>query len=102
MTEKKLLVKAFKIHSAVGWMPQDMGAPQSAACVLMCKGGHRLSVNDAWGSVYEPQAGGWLLVNESGRCAYRSDEDFQPGAEHVKDDFYRVPLAGDILQGVDK
>lgn len=102
MTEKKLLVKAFKIHSAVGWMPQDMGEPQSAACVIMCEGGHSLSVNDAWGSVYEPQAGGWLLVNKSGRAAYRSDADFQAAAVHVKEDYYQVTLAGDILEGLDK
>lgn len=102
MTEKKLLIKAFKIRSAVGWMPQDMGEPQTAACVLMCEGGHRLSVNDAWGSVYDPQAGGWLLVNQSGRAAYRSDADFQNGAEHVEGDFWKVPLHGDILEGVNK
>mgnify|MGYP003407103188 CR=1 FL=1 len=96
------VIKAFKIHSAVGWMPQDMGEPQSAACVLMCKGGHRLSVNDAWASVYEPKEGGWLLVNQSGRAAYRSNEEFLAAAEHIQDDYYRVTLAGDILEGVDK
>lgn len=102
MTEKKTVIKAFKIRQVNGWMPQDMGAPQSAACILFCEGGHDLSVNDAWACVYEPQVGGWLLVNKSGRAAYRSDADFRAAAVHVKEDYYQVTLAGDILEGLDK
>lgn len=90
------LVRAFKIRSAVGWMKQDMGSPDSAACVITCVCGHTLGVNDAWGSVYEPKAGGWLLVNQAGTPVYRSDIQFKATCVHVKDNFFNVPTHGDI------
>lgn len=102
MAEKKLLVRAFKIREITSWMSHDLGAAPSAACTLVGECGHVLGVNDAWASVYEPKVGGWLLVNQSGRAAYRDDVDFVAGAEHYGGNFYRVPLAGDILEGIDK
>lgn len=74
----------------------QLGGEPDASCTLDCEGGHYLNVNDAWARVYEPQSGGWLLVNKEGRAAYRSDASFTATCVHRKDQFYEVPFQGDL------
>jgi hypothetical protein len=93
---KTVLVRAFKITGFVDWMQWDFDAAPSAECTLQCECGHTLYVNDAWASVYSPQPGGWLLVKQSGKAVYRSNEDFQAISVYKKDNFYEVPFLGDL------
>jgi hypothetical protein len=97
-SSKTILVRAFKIKSCVEWMNFELGGEPSAACLLVCECGHKLSVNDAWAQVYTPEAGGWLLVNQTGRASYRSDVDFKAIAIHQQADFYHVPNGGDFAE----
>lgn len=94
---KTVLVRAFKINACVSPMNFAYDVEPDASCTLSCEGGHCLTVNDAWARVYEPQSGGWLLVNKEGRPVYRSDASFRATAVQREDKrFYDVPFFGDL------
>jgi hypothetical protein len=85
MAERQL-VKAFRIKACVGWMPNVMGEGPSAACVITCECGHSLSVNDAWGRVYEPkQSASEERLNKARKLRLMPLDEFNQRVEPLKE-----------------